>query len=253
MKILSYNLYNGADRSYDDLVTFINDEKPDILCLQEANYWQEGSPSRIEQFAQATGFKSWQFGDSNTDFKLVTFSRQPIISSECVTNGFWHSTVRVTVAWRSTQLTIWNIHLDPRTPDLRLSETERLTSIIGTPKSTIITGDFNSISRTDPYPANLIDQLHVNGIQKFGETQLSFKEMQNLLNAGFVDITAALGKTDTTVPTPSNDDNAHSIALRLDYILASLDIAPLVKIASVIKNDLTDTISDHYPVTAIVE
>ncbi len=248
MKILSYNLCSGAVSTYDNLVRFINTEKPDILCLQEANGWNTGSPTRIEAFAKATGFDFWRFGDSNTDFKLLTLSRLPITDGQTITEGFWHCAVRVTVTVKGAPFTVWNVHLDPRAPTKRLFEAQRLTSHIDSSKRVIITGDLNSLGRADSYPKNLLNKLLAQGIKKFGTTRLSFKELDCFITAGLIDVAAQRQIPTTTVPTPANDDANHAIALRLDYILASPSVDSLIKSMSVVKNDLTDRISDHYPV-----
>lgn len=252
MKVLSYNIRNGADDTYDTLVRFINAEKPDILCLQEVNGWHEGSPSRIERFAQATGLEHWQFGDSNTDFKLVTFTRSPIIRGESVASGLWHSAVHIEVPYHHTTLNIWNVHLDPRAPGYRMSEVKRLLSLMEEPERVIIAGDLNSVSKADSYPSNLLNTLLARDIPKFGKKKLSYGETDLLTRAGLVDTAVRRHHNEATVPTASNHDENHSVALRLDYILASQDVDTTITQVAPIKNALTDVISDHYPVVATV-
>lgn len=248
IKVLSYNLRDGAKDTYDSLVTFINAEKPDILCLQEANGWNEKAPSRVEAFAQATGFHEWRVGHSNTDFDLITFSRLPIASSQTATSGFWHSALQTVVTWDSMQLSIWNVHLDPRTPQNRIAEVERLIAAIGNNGYTLVAGDLNSISMSDSYPPDLLNKLLARDIEKFGTNQLSFDELTCLTEAGFVDVAVQARTTEPTVPTPANSDDSHAIPLRLDYILTTPELSHLCTNVSVIKSNLTDHISDHYPV-----
>lgn len=253
MKILSYNLRSGAIDTYQDLVALITTEKPDVLCLQEANGWHLGTPSRLQQFAEATGFHAWQFGDSNTDFKLVTYSRLPIVAGESLTEGFWHSAVRITVSWENTPLTIWNIHLDPRAPSYRVAEITQLISLADTSERVVVTGDLNSVSQSDTYPPDLLKKLLLSGIEKFGTTNLSFDELDLFANAGLIDTFARRKVTENTVPTPANNDLFHAAHLRLDYLLASPSIDSLITNVTVIKNSRTDRISDHYPLRALLK
>lgn len=249
MKILTYNLRNGATDTYDILVDFIKQEKPDIVCVQEANGWTNNDSELIQRFADRTGLKHFSLGNSNTDFKLVTFSKQPIISSQCITEGFWHSALKITVPWNKKQLTVWNIHLDPRTPAHRQEETMRLLSHINQPvEQIIITGDFNSISPADDYSPHLLKNLLAAGIQKFGTEQLSYDAMTAFIDTGLIDTMAAHNSITTTVPTAANQDEAHAIALRLDYFMTSPDVNDSITSVSVIKNHLTNRISDHYPI-----
>jgi exodeoxyribonuclease III len=250
---MSYNLRNGAVSTYDKLIECIQKLQPDVLCVQEANSWHEGTPSLIETFAQSTGMPYWQFGNSNTDYKLVTFSKYPITNGLCVTEGFWHSALRITIPWQNTELTIWNVHFDPRSRRHRLAEATLLIQHIEKVERTIITGDLNSISRLDDYPSDLLDKLLENSIKKFGNKVLSFSVLDYLSDNGFIDTAAQGNALETTVPTKSNVDFAHAIELRLDYVMASKDIAPYVRRVDVVKSELTDVISDHYPVLATIE
>jgi exonuclease III len=104
MRIVSQNLYNGAQDTYSELQEFVTRQNADILCLQEANGWNDGTPSRIEDFSAKVGLPYTVFGDSNTRFKLATLSRLPILSSEVITDGFWHSAVRTTVGYKAGEL-----------------------------------------------------------------------------------------------------------------------------------------------------
>lgn len=248
IKVLSYNLRNGAIDTYDSLVTFINTEKPDILCVQEAVGWREGSPSRIERFANATGFPAWQRGGSNTGFDVITFSRLPIITSQTLTDGFWHSALQTVLSWEDMQLHVWNTHLDFHAPKSRLREIQKLIAAIGHADYAIIAGDLNSISESDSYPSSLLNKLLAHDIKKFGTKQLSFDELRLLSEAGFVDVAAQAHAAEWTVPTPANSDDSHAIPLRLDYILTTPELSHLCTNVSVIKSNLTDHISDHYPV-----
>lgn len=248
MRFVSYNLYEGAQDTYTQLQDFLGEQQPDVLCLQEANGWNDGNPKRIDDFGENVGLPHHVYGNSNTRFKLATFLEYAPISSHVRTEGFWHSAIRTTVEYNGSLLNIWNIHLDPKEEDKRVAEVERLLILINPHEQTIITGDFNSLSEADNYPDNLIDKLTAQSIAKFGTDRLRFDVTKRLAEAGFVDAATELGVATNTVPTPANQDANHAVEMRLDYMFVSSGLVKHIKSITVPKTSLTDKISDHYPI-----
>lgn len=253
MKVVSYNLFEGASTTKLELAEFINGEKPGVVCLQEANGWGENGQSRAKEFASEVGLPFYVYGNSNTRFKLATFSRTPFVSSEVHRNGFWHSAIRATIQDDDDTIDVWNVHLDPRDETNRLDEASILASMVGAARKAIAMGDFNSLSTADEYDPALLEQLRAKGIRKFGEIALRHDVMDYFAQAGLVDVAQALGTNEWTVPTPANTDAHHADRLRLDYMIATTDLVPSITSMSVVKNELTDKISDHYPLVAAIE
>jgi len=248
MRFASYNLFEGAQDTYPQLKEFVQAEDIDVLCLQEANGWKNGRHSRLKDFAATTGLHNYVYGNSNTKYKLATFSRQPFISSQVYIHNFWHSAIHVTVADDDDVVDVWNIHFDPKNEKRRLEEARQLGSLIDRKLPVLVTGDFNSLSRHDIYPDTLAPELAAQGITKFGEDKLLFKVTTYLESLGLVDVAAQCNQLENTVPTPANKDKYHASQLRLDYMFASNSLAKRVHNIEVPKNPLTDVISDHYPV-----
>jgi exonuclease III len=88
--------------------------------------------------------------------------------------------------------------------------------------------------------------------------QISFDTMDSLLqkgalqDIGYLSRMASDGPFVGTVPTNSNDDASHAAPMRLDYILATpiLTKAGVFGNSSVIQNEQTQFISDHFPIIA---
>lgn len=248
MKILTYNLRDGARDTLDELLKYISQQDPDIICLQEVNDWQSGRPITIQQFAHSTGYQFWQFGDSNTKFKLLTLSKRPLITSQTVTTQLWHGAVGIVIKWQRTPFSLWNLHLNPQNETSRLAEITYLRKMYFKDSiPTLCVGDFNSLSRRDKYGDATIADLRSHDISKFGSATLDYDVTDFLMGSGMKDTASALGNLARTVPTPSNTDPSHSVSLRLDYAFANPLALPHIREVSVIKNHLTDTISDHYP------
>jgi exodeoxyribonuclease-3 len=250
MRIASYNLYEGAQNTKAELRDFVDEQDLDVLCIQEANDWDNGTPTQLEDFANATGLDECVYGDSNTRFKLATLSRNPIADSKVHTDGFWHSAIHTVVQDGIGPLHVWNVHLNPGNEDQRLAEAKLLMSLIDPDEHTVIMGDFNSLSRTDQYPENLIGELTAKGITKFGTANLRYDVTDFFTEAGLVDVAASLASRTNTVPTPANQDIYHAAELRLDYMFATQGLAKAIKGIEVVKSPLTDIISDHFPIVA---
>lgn len=250
MRIASYNLYEGAQNTQAELRDFVDEQDLDVLCIQEANGWADGTPTQLEGFANATGLSDWVYGDSNTRFKLATLSKSPITDSEVHTDGFWHSAVHSIIQDGTGPLHIWNVHLNPGNEDQRLAEAKLLISLIDPDERTLVMGDFNSLSRTDEYPEDLISELAAKGITKFGTDNLRYDVTDFFNEAGLVDVAASLASHTNTVPTPANQDVYHAAELRLDYMFATQGLAKAIKRIEVVKTPLAGSISDHYPVVA---
>jgi len=245
MRIASYNLFEGAQNTYPLLQKFVKQEALDVICLQEANGWQNGSPSRLENFAAATGLTHFVYGNSNTPFKLATFSALPILDSHVCTEGLWHGATQTTIARGDLEVELWNFHADPQSEDARLAEVRLVAPMIG--RRGLLVGDINSLSCNDRYPDTLPAELALMGITKFGVNSLHHDVTDYLTKAGLIDIAAARNSRDATVPTPANKDQQHAADLRLDYMFATRAIAARVSDIQVVKNELTNRISDHYP------
>lgn len=253
MRIATYNLFEGARDTLPLVQDFVKQQDIDVLCVQEANGWNDGKPSLLETLAANTGLNAYVYGDSNTRYKLATLSRNTILSSQVYTEGFWHCVVQATVQNGDETLDIWNIHLNPRDEGSRLIEAARIVEMVDTTKPAIVMGDFNSLSEADHYPDELIGSLSLQGIKKFGTDKLRFDVTDYFARHGLVDLAAMAGKRETTVPTPANNDKYHAAKMRLDYMFATSSLIDSVHNISVPKDGLTDVISDHYPVVLTLE
>jgi len=256
VRVASYNLWNGASDTYFRLVDFAKEQKYDVLCLQEINGWQDDDFARLKDFADRAGYTTYQYGNSNSEYKLVTLTTLPVVSQTVHQEGFWHCVVETHVRLDDTELAIFNLHLDPWKEDPRVKEIEKVLAKVDPNKPTILTGDFNSVSRQDNYPPEFMAELQRRKIYKFGQDDLDFRVTDRLASAGFVDVAAKLGHLDITAPTPYGQSEtkeevpvtADEAPARIDYMFVSGNLMSLVQDLDVVKDASTDKISDHYPV-----
>lgn len=260
IKIASYNLWDGSKNTYFRFIDFVKEQHFDVLCLQEVNGWQDNNFAKLNDFNDRAGYTGYEYGNSNSEYKLATLSMPPIISKTVLQEGFWHCVVEIHIKVDSTELVIFNVHLDPWKEDPRVLEIERLLKKVDPSKPTILAGDFNSLSRQDNYPPEFMTMLQKRKFYKFGQDELDFRVTDKLEAAGFVDVAAKFGRFDVTAPTPLGETNAENesvpvseVPARIDYMFANANAIDLVKDYSVIKNEATDKISDHYPVVITVD
>ncbi len=248
LRIGSYNLFEGAQTTYNRLVEFARGAELDVLCLQEVNGWQNDDMQRCKDFSDKILFLDYAFANSNTEYKLATFTRHPATGKDAIVESFWHGVCITRLMVAGQEVTIANLHLDPWKEESRVREIDRLLSLLDLSKPIIITGDFNSLSRADNYPAQLLEDLRAHGISKFGTQELAYDVTDRLQQAGFIDIAAQLHTYENTVPSKFNTDKDHELPARLDYVFASPSLAACATKIEVVKTELTDAISDHYPV-----
>jgi len=248
IRVASYNLWNGAGETYFRLNDFAKEQKFDVLCLQEVNGWQDNDFTRAKDFVDRAGFTDWQYGNSNSEYKLATFTTLPVVSKTVIEEGFWHCVVELHVRFGEMELVIFNLDLDPWKEEPRLREVEKLLAKVDPNRPTILTGNFNSLSRADNYPPEFLAGLQRQGIYKFGQNTLEFQVTDRLAAAGFVDMGASMKRLDVTAPTPYREKTAEEPPARTDYMFVSGNLRPLVRDFMVLKNEATDKISDHYPI-----
>ena len=245
MNLLTYNLFQGAQKTYSDLVDFMLAQKPDIVCLQEVNGWQDNDFARCKDFVQKTGLAYFVFGESNTRHKLATFARFPIESSQVYTKNFWHCAIKTGFSKNNKSFTIFNLHLCPKNEDTRLNELKQILAAMDATAPTLLAGDFNSLSRHDNYSSTLRADLQRNGITKFGTDSVEYRVTDALEKAGIIDVCAEQKNMSPTVPTPFNSDTMHRVPVRLDYVFATQPFP--VGAVQVLKSPATKRISNHYP------
>lgn len=246
MKIASYNIFKGAQNSLPQLEAFVRQQNLDILCLQEANGWLDGTPRQLGRFAAATGLVHAAAG-GNRAYKIATLSRMPFVATRFHSEGFWHGALQTIIHTSAGPIDMWNAHLKPRDEDGRLPEAKYIANRIDTDALGLLLGDMNSLAEVDDYPADLARILAAKGITKFGTDHTRYDVIQTLQDSDLYDIAAERGANVNTVPTPVNTDKYHADDLRLDYMFGTRSLMEYVTECCIVKDELTDRISDHYP------
>ena len=152
------------------------------------------------------------------------------------------------------ELSVASFHLTPYSEDLRHPEIDLILDFQKQYLNKVLMGDMNSLSKNDGYNENIIDGFNDVQTKKFTrDGKLRFDVTDKILSTGYQDSAVLLAKNkDNTVPTPSNKDAAHA-EMRLDYIFLSDSLSQHLTSYKVVKNELTDKASDHYPVVVTLK
>ncbi|MBC8174025.1 MAG: endonuclease/exonuclease/phosphatase family protein [Chitinophagales bacterium] len=265
MTILTWNVkgldaYN-PDAPYqnrDLMIQTISDAKPDIICLQEFNTYQNESKekSNLEALLKATGlqhyyyFKAYENKKKTRSFGLIIFSRYPIqktgvveynnvsklnttIYADVDING---KTIRVfTSHLQSTQLTHRDLEFVQQTQesDSTQFDAERVAKKLNTAFQMRVQ-QCDSVANAleqSPYPVVLCGD--------FNDTPVSYTYQTVSENLQDAFLQSGLGIGGTFVALPF---------LRIDYMLFDEDVFTI----SGYKRIKTKT-SDHYPVVTMFQ
>ena len=148
MKIISYNIEYGmrADTTAGKTIfsTWMRNQDPDIVCLQEANKFTQKS---LEALAASYGHP-YAVLQKEKGFPTAITSKYPIVNIIKVENNMWHGFVMGTI----NGYHIISLHLSPHRYESRQLDIDLILETIrqnGPFEKWLIMGDFNSVSPVD--------------------------------------------------------------------------------------------------------
>lgn len=252
MKLMTYNIYNGAADTLDNVITIVNEENPDVLCLNETNGFDDNDNEKLKSFAEQTNLPYYHLekcGDGD-DYHVVILSKTPFKKIEIV-HPLARAGIVGIIETPLGDIAVCSTHLSPFSEEKRLGEVASILETLQTYKYKIILGDLNSLSAKDNYSKTMSQSFTHGQIRKFTSGgEVCFDVTKYIADNNFSDSAVLAHKqNETTVPTPVNQDASHS-QMRLDYIFISKSLEASMKDYRVIKNSLTDHASDHYPIVA---
>jgi exodeoxyribonuclease-3 len=253
MKLMTYNIYHGAIKTRPQVTAIIKSENPDFLTINEANNFADDDYQILKRFAQDTGFPYFKmaFGKSIFGKNTAAFSQLPFKKISII-QPLGRTYIQAVLETPLGALAITCVHLSPISEDERLQEIDKILKAQSTYPYRVIMGDMNALARSDKYRPEIVNIFNEKQLSKFTDHNkfCRYEVIDQVLSADYFDPAVQLkNNAASTVPTAANEDLAHAgVPLRLDYILLSNSLLPYLKNYSVIKNQLTDEASDHYPV-----
>lgn len=266
LKVITYNIWNGFDFRKDvdrknGVIDWLIDQKPDVLALQElCGYNQE----TLLEDAKKWGHNHAVILKDNCHSVGLT-SVGPIVIKEKVLDGLWHGMLHC----ETFGVDFFVVHLSPKDRDFRVKESNIIISKIASTenKSFVVLGDFNSHS---PFDGD-IDMESPEFLERIRISDSNNKANNNLLDNEFdysvmsafmsyplIDVTQRFVTSQDrfTFPAEVLLKNYTSKELleknrrRIDFIMASRELAKKCVNSSVHNDKETGLLSDHYPVVA---
>lgn len=249
MRCVFLNVYKGAreQERFDLLVEFAHRYDPDVLCLSELNEWEEDS-RLLREFKRRTGYEQHCFARSRSGYHLGVFSNHGLHEEVVDVERFRTALLKVRVQGEQ-EFTLLLLHLNSRSEQLRLQEID-VALEHAEQDDVVLLGDLNSLSPQDEYDEQFLrKRMRETGLYKFGEQEVRTAVIQRILDFGLVDAASLFPSEDGyTVPTAANEDEAHFQRLRLDYVFLTERLSSQANGFSVLRDDITKRLSDHYPV-----
>ena len=249
LRVMAYNiLYGGVTDGRDRtplLTAQVNAVQPDALALCECWGFLDDGAARMDAFCEAVGMRG-ALVEAATGNHVALLYREPWSPASTTTTAapMHHGLVRMELTSGDSTVQVIATHLNPFSSLARLQEAQVVVSRTRPGEHTLVMGDFNTLPQGYDAPLQarrLLDE------QLRPDTHVC----EYFARAGFTDVLAAHGVTSHTYPTPlepKRDD--FLVGVRLDYIMASRDLASACTRAWVVDTPEAGQASDHLPVVA---
>lgn len=252
---MTYNIFGGGKDRLPLITEVIKNEKPDYVTLNEANTFATNNNKILKQVAGAVNLPYFDLALSGQyDYHVAVLSKYPLKEVRKL-QPLMRACLIAQIDCELGKISIASLHLTPNSEDLRHPEIDLIVNSQRNYENHILMGDMNSMSKYDNYSPQIVEDFNDIQIKKFTTNgNLRFDAIDKIISSGYHDSAQLSDRhNESTVPTGMNQDAAHNAKLRLDYIFISKPLLPQLVNYSVIKTDLTDRASDHYPIVVILK
>lgn len=248
--VISYNVLEGLQRDSTNIETFVKwakEKDADVIAYQEMNKF---SQKELEQLAKRYGHP-YAIMSKKEGFPVAISSKYPIVNVRKVVDNMWHAFIYAMI----NDIHFYVIHFSPFSYEKRLEEINNVLAHAKTlPENSkiLIMGDFNSVDQSDAiqHTETMLEgmrkreekQAHVRNLNN---QQMDYSVMKTIKDAGFIDTYWLTNKESTYSITTKKYGKANR---RIDFLWASPSIASQVVSSTIIHDEYTDVMSDHYPV-----
>ena len=253
LRVLSYNVLKGLQGDVKNMNRFSNwvkKKSPDIICYQEMNGFSQKS---LENFAIGYGHPYAMIA-KESGYSVAITSRFPIVNAQKVLENMWHGYLYANI----NGLHVFAIHLSPFLYQKRLHEIRQIlaqAALLPKGSPVLIAGDFNSYQARDSgyYSGKALltqqsrEQKNAE-IRNLNAGKFDYSVTNEGTTAGFKDAVSLFSKQfDFSMPTKKYDA-AFKDKIRIDYIWLNKSLQRKATAASVVYDDDTADMSDHYPI-----
>ena len=251
LKILSYNVLEGLKNDsamMDQFVSWANKLDPDIIGFQEMNNFTQ---QKLEVFAARYGH-NYAVQSKTEGYPVALTSKYPIVNVQKVVDNMHH----VYLVADINNINVIVIHFSPFSYQKRQLEVKEILAradLFPKNEMTVIMGDFNSLSERDAayyveedLNAQKEREEKESHIRNLNNGQFDYSVTNAMEKAGFQDILLKFHKDfQPTIPT---DKYKRRFSKRIDFVYVNPKLGKTAMSAEIIRDNVTDNISDHYPV-----
>jgi len=270
LKVISYNIWNGLEwgkdsRRKDKLIEWMHEQQPDVVALQElCGFTRE----RLSELAESWGHPYAEILKTR-GYPVGITSRKPIELKERIFESMHHGAMHC----ETFGMDFMVIHFSPSSYKKRLQEAEiilgRMSEIRKEQQNYVVLGDFNALS---PFDADyykdklqMLESLRASEANKNNTGNLFNGELEygcisSFLGFPLMDVVQKFTSgLDARISFPTQvfekekGEGRRYNSCRIDYILASPELAQKCLGARILNGPDTYYLSDHYPVLAEFE
>jgi exodeoxyribonuclease-3 len=253
MKLMTYNILDGGKDRLGLIISVIKSESLDILVINEANDFKNNEDKFAKRFSTEIDLPNYAIASTEWGYDVAIFSKIPFTKSEVLMPNK-RAALSFEIDSEFGPISIVGTHLSPDSEAVRVAEIGLIMRSHENSENRIIMGDMNALSRRDNYSFSVVNGFNDKQLKKFTrDGKPLFDVTDTIYKVGYHDAAVHMNKNkETTVPTPSNKDKAHA-NLRLDYVFLSESLLTHLIDYKVVKNEITDKASDHYPVVTTLK
>lgn len=258
--VITYNVWNGFEnetRRRNTFVQWARQQHADVIAFEELNNFTSSS---FRELAATWGHPYAVILKEN-GYPVGISSRHPITQVHRLMTGMHHGGLYAEV----NNIGFFVVHFSPFSSARRLQEAGAVLQTLQEKgrdtKRRIILGDFNAFS---PYDSAFYATTGIQDSMRAGQqhnkilrnlndnNELDYQVIRTFLQAGYYDSYALFyPEFSASYPSRAYPDAPISEKIKIDHILLSGALKDACKSTVIIKDPVTDTLSDHYPVKAV--
>ena len=271
IKVITYNIKEGfcdKDKSKNYKINknrmqsgikLIREEDPDLLVIIEACFRNKNKYGIKQDYKKMFGYKHEAYGSNkykHIEWGVLILSKYPILKHEDYSikhAGF----VRAIIKIKGKNIVVDAVHPDPYHDEHQRMQWFK-SVIRDKSKNYILAGDFNAFSHQDNYNKNRL----IKGFKEYFKKEEKHKAKEivgDILTSKTIKFLIRNNLVDTFKKKNRDWDFSYHTDLsknkydfsRLDYIFCSPNFNILN--SGIIKNELVEKASDHYPIYAILK
>lgn len=249
-KIVSYNVLEGLQQdsvNQQRFVEWINEIDPDVVAFQEMNKFTQKSLAKL-----AREYNHPYVVLSKLDgYPVALSSKYPVVNVQKVVDNMWHAYIYTNI----DNIHFFVIHFSPHSLTRRLEEVDVILAHAATlpeDEPILIMGDFNSVDQSDAdqYDEAMAERMRKREreqahIRNLNNGEIDYSVLDRLKQNGFIDTFWLTNKTfKPSITTPKYGTPSR----RIDFIWANKAAADKVVGGTILHDEHTNVMSDHYPV-----